>query len=281
MKRGGLERKLEKLGLRTGFDFVLHLPLRYEDETVRIDPGAAPPGQPVLVEARVQRAEVAFRPRRQLVVHAEGVVLRFYNFYPSQLQQFRRAAEEGLLVRAYGEVRAGWFGAEMAHPRYRLVAPGEPLPQALTPIYPSTAGVSQAALRGRVLEALGRAPLEDTLPEALRRRHGLCGFDEAVRLLHQPPPGIALAQLAERTHPAWRRMKFDELLAQQLSMRFAYRARRARRAHALPTRGPLLERLREQLPFALTAAQRRALEEVLRDLGAAQPMQRLLQGDVG
>src|SRR5690606_6697570 len=118
---GAAARKLEKLGLRSRFDYVLHLPLRYEDETALTPPEAAPPGRPVLVEARVMRAEVVFRPRRQLLVHAEGLVLRFFNFYGSQLRQFQRAAEEGQAVRAYGEVRSGWFGAEMAHPRYRIL----------------------------------------------------------------------------------------------------------------------------------------------------------------
>src|SRR5205823_8535215 len=133
---------------------VLHLPLRYEDETALTPVEEAPQGRPVLVEARVMRAEVAFRPRRQLVVHAQGLVLRFFNFYPSQLKQFQRAAEEGLRVRAYGEVRGGWFGAEMTHPRYRLVREGEALPQTLTPIYPTTEKLKQDDLRAKVLEAL-------------------------------------------------------------------------------------------------------------------------------
>ena len=124
--------KLEKLGLRSRFDFVLHLPLRYEDETVLTDPQQAPAGRPVQVEARVLRADVVYRPRRQLVVHAEGVALRFFNFWGSQLKQFQAAAETGRYVRAYGEVKRGFFGAEMAHPRYRIVDAGEPLPQALS-----------------------------------------------------------------------------------------------------------------------------------------------------
>jgi ATP-dependent DNA helicase RecG len=278
---GATADRLERLGLRSRWDFVLHLPLRYEDETALVAPQEAPAARPVLTEARVVRAEVAYRPRRQLVVHAEGLVLRFYNFYASQLKQFQRAAERGEHVRAYGEVRPGWFGAEMVHPRYRIVRAGEPLPQELTPIYPTTAGLAQAKLRALVLEALDAAELEDTLPEALRRRYALEEFASSVRLLHRPPPGTDLAALADRSHPAWRRMKFDELLAQQLSMRFAYRARRARIAPALETEGALLKRFQARLPFRLTAAQRRVIAEVLADLRAPHPMQRLLQGDVG
>jgi len=273
--------KFEKLGLRSGFDFVLHLPLRYEDETTLTAPDAAPQGRPVSVEAKVLKAKVMYRPNRQLIVHAEGLVLRFFHFYPSQLKQFQRAAEQGLLVRAYGEVRPGFFGAEMAHPRYRIVPEGEPLPETLTPIYPSTAGVSQTELRARVLRELDSASLEDTLPAALKATYNVEGFAESVRLLHRPPPGIELAALAERTHQAWRRMKFDELLAQQLSVRFAREKRRIRHAHALPTNGALLRHFVQNLPFRLTSAQRRAVQEVLRDLAEATPMQRLLQGDVG
>src|SRR5213079_3193101 len=159
VKGEALERKFHKLGLRRGIDFVLHLPLRYEDETVLGTPENARPGEPLQLEAKVERAQIAYRPRRQLVVHAAGLVLRFYNFYGSQLKQFERAAEQGLRVRAFGELRGGWFGAEMVHPRYRIVNEGEPLPEALTPIYPTTAGLPQRVLRERVLRALDAEPL--------------------------------------------------------------------------------------------------------------------------
>ncbi len=202
-------------------------------------------------------------------------------FIRSQLRQFQTAAESGRLVRAFGEVRRGFFGAEMAHPRYRIVGEGEPLPQALTPIYPTTAGLSQAELRAYVLEALDAASLDDTLPEALRQRLDLADFGQSVQLLHRPPPGTDLGELANRTHPAWRRVKFDELLAQQLSMRFAYRRRRTRQAPVLKVNGPLLKFFLERLPFRLTKAQTRAMNEVLHDLREPHPMQRLLQGDVG
>jgi ATP-dependent DNA helicase RecG len=275
-----IERKLAGLGLRQRFDFVLHLPLRYEDETALAAPGTAAAG-PVQIEARLLRAEVAYRPRRQLIVHAEGLVLRFFNFYPSQLKQFQRGIEQGQLVRAFGEVRTGFFGAEMAHPRYRLVREGEPLPKALTPVYPTTTGLSQHELRTRVLEALDAGPIEETLPEALRRRLNLAELAPSLQFLHRPPPGADIDALADRSHAAWRRLKFDELLAQQLSMRFAYRARRAKRAQPLRLDGPLVSGFLKALPFRLTRAQQHALEEVMRDLAEPHPMQRLLQGDVG
>ena len=201
-------------------------------------------------------AEVKYRPKRQLVVHAEGLVLRFLNFYGSQLKQFQRAADEGALVRAYGEVRPGFFGAEMVHPRYRIVAAGRAAAAALTPIYPTTAGLSQyAAAQARARARSTKRCCDDTLPEPVRERYGLPDRARACA----PCTGRAgcrrRAELADRTGPAWRRIKFDELLAQQLSMRIAYRARRARDALPLPSNGPLLKRFLGKLPFRLTRAQ--------------------------
>src|SRR5439155_9912385 len=154
--RGVKAGKLEKLGLRSRVDFVLHLPLRYEDETTLTPVRDALPGRPVLVQASVQRTAVLFRGKRQLIVYGDGVILRFFHFHPSQVAQFKQAIEKGLYVRAFGDVRLG----EMVHPRYRFVAGDEALPQALTPVYPATAGVGQATLRTKVLEALDAGVLE-------------------------------------------------------------------------------------------------------------------------
>jgi ATP-dependent DNA helicase RecG len=260
---------------------VLHLPSRYDDETKLTPLGAAPAGTPVHVEARVLQAKVMYRPTRQLIVYTDGPVLHFFNFFPNQLQQFQRAAQQGLRLRAFGEVRRGRLGVEMAHPRYHFVKEGEPLPQTLTPIYPTTEKLKQHDLRSAVLSALDSEVLDDTLPETLRRRLALADFADSVKLLHRPPPGIDVGELANRTHPAWRRVKFDELLAQQLSMRFAYRRRRGRQAPVLKVNGPLLKAFLGGLPFRLTGAQARAMQQVLDDVGQPHPMQRLLQGDVG
>jgi len=278
---GGLKAKLAQLGLATDFDLVLHLPLRYEDETVLTPIDAARHGLPALVEGEVVANEVAYRPRRQLVVRvrdASGeLCARFLHFYPSQAKALARGAR----VRLFGEVRPGFFGDEMVHPRYRVLRGAEPLPKSLTPVYPTTAGLGQAVLRKLIDEALARADLSDTLPEEVRAQVRLEPFAPSVLLLHRPPPDIHPEALEERTHPAWRRMKFDELLAQQLSLRMHYRARRAQPAPPLAPGGELAGRLVARLPFRLTGAQARAWGEIERDLAAAHPMNRLLQGDVG
>jgi len=275
-----IERKLERLGLREPSDFVVHLPLRYEDET-RIAPiGALRPGMPAQVEGEVIHSEVQLRPRRQLhAVLQDGsgrLALRWLNFYPSQQKQ----VAVGNRLRVRGEVRSGYGGHEMIHPR--VSAAGGDLPTALTPVYPTTDGLSQASLRKAIDKALDSADLSDTLPEALRRRYGLIPFDRAIRVLHHPPAQVSYAELIEREHPAWRRIKFDELLAQQLSLAAARAARRRQRAPILDGRGgDLPAALRRSLPFRLTGAQERVIVEISADLGRGFPMHRLLQGDVG
>ncbi|WP_374278746.1 ATP-dependent DNA helicase RecG [Azonexus sp.] len=276
-----LRKKLAKLGLSTEADLLVHLPLRYEDETRLVPVARAFTGEPVQVEVVVQDSEVQLRPRRQLVVRAAddsgAVTLRFFSFYPSQQSMLAPGAR----IRAFGEVRGGFFGPEMVHPRFRPVAHGEALPAELTPIYPSTAGLANSALQKLVGRALGSADLSDTLPDELRRRLKLPGFARSLTYLHAPPADADPDALQARRHPAWRRIKFDEVLAQQMSLRRAYLARREQGAPVLVARDDLGARLLDRLPFGLTGAQLRAMAEIAGDLAQPYPMQRLLQGDVG
>jgi ATP-dependent DNA helicase RecG len=277
----GVRESLEKLGIRSKLDLALHLPLRYEDETKLTALKDVRPGAPVLVEAEVVDCDVKFRPRRTLVVKLtdgeRDLWVRFLNFYPSQLKQFAA----GKHVRLFGEVRSGFFGDEMVHPKYRMVEKGAPLSKSLTPVYPTTAGLSQAELRRRIDDALDTLALEDTLDEKRLAKLRLGGFRESVLFLHRPPPKVDAKSLDERTHPAWQRLKFDELLAQQLAMRVAYRERRGRSAPPLPDAHTLTNALIKSLPFALTRAQKKAHAAISKDLTHPHPMRRLLQGDVG
>jgi len=276
-------QKLAKLGLHTDMDLALHLPLRYEDETsiMSIQQASLRGTQVVQVEGVISVSDIQYRPRRQLVVTMQDdsgqLVLRFLNFYGNQAKQLA----EGIRIRVRGELRHGFFGAEMVHPTYKVVLEGAPLPSALTPVYPAGEGLSQAYLRKAITSALSRLDWRDTLPPELLTELKLSGFEDAVRLLHNPPTDVDEYALTERSHPAWIRMKFDELLAQQLSLKRAQAARRARTACALPNVGSFSQAFLQQLPFQLTAAQQRVLEEIRCDLRAAFPMQRLLQGDVG
>lgn len=278
------QRKLLKLGLREPEDLVLHLPLRYEDETVVTPIAALVPGGWAQVQGVITQCEVTWRPRKQLKAtlrdESGDLSLRYLNFYPSQQKQLA----VGKHIRARGEARGGFFGMEMVHPRTTVADTETPLPQALTPVYPTTEGLSQPVLRKFIASALSRVKLVDTLPQALLDQYGLPGFEQSVRILHYPPAELAAESLTDRVHPAWLRIKFDELLAQQLSLAKARAARLDKRAHrmrAVPGPDSLAQSLQAALPFALTGAQKRVGEEISADLARPHPMQRLLQGDVG
>jgi len=278
----GPEAVARKLGYRDPAQLILHLPLRYEDETRLTPIRAARVGDTVQVEGTVVHAEVQPRPRRQLVLEVrddagDPLFCRLLHFYPNQVSQLK----PGVRVRLFGEVRPGFFGSEMVHPRLRVVMPGAPLPTSLTPVYPGVAGLSQTAIRKAVGMAMAEADLDETLPADLLHRLDLPGFASTLARLHTPPPKVDPYALESRLDPAWRRLKFDELLAQQLSLRLAARQRQALAAPPLAHDGHLSERLLATLPFSLTAAQRRALGDIRQDLARPHPMNRLLQGDVG
>jgi ATP-dependent DNA helicase RecG len=278
----GPQKALRKLGLARDIDLALHLPMRYEDETRIVKLRDAREGETVQIEAVVTACEIAYRPRRQLVVTVDDgsdtCVLRFFSFYPSQ----QKALAPGTRVRLRGELKGGFLGWQMIHPSFKPA--GGDLPNVLTPIYPTVAGLPQAYLRKVVLGGLKRADVSDTFPPGVtdKLKPMVWGLREALAYLHEPPPDVPLASLEDRSHPAWQRLKAEELLAQQLSQLESKRGREALRSPVLSGKPQgLHEQLLAALPFQLTAAQRHVGEEIARDLARAIPMHRLLQGDVG
>lgn len=304
-----MAEKLVRAGVRSDTDLLLHIPLRYEDET-RITPVSdLRLGVFAQVQVTVIEHEVKFRPRRQLVVTTqdaagEVLVLRYVNFYPSMLANFRA----GQLLRVKGEARHGFFGTEMIHPRVEKVVENAPIAATLTPIYPTVEGLPQSTWRKLIARALEEVDLPEILPAHILNPDWGTLMD-AVRLLHAPPPDVNPHALTERDHIAWGRLKFEELLAQQISIHQARMARRLEVAPALvvsggselgavpaqtPSPPPPLPPFRErgenqnvlaqfiaQLPFKLTGAQQRAWQLIAQDMGKTTPMHRLLQGDVG
>jgi ATP-dependent DNA helicase RecG len=280
------QKQLDKLGLRRDIDLALHLPLRYEDETRITRLADARDGETVQIEAEVTHSEISFKPRRQLRVTvndgSDSCVLRFINFYPAH----QKTLSLGARVRVRGELRGGFVAREMVHPSFKLA--GGELPASLTPVYPTVAGLPQAYLRKAVTSGVARADLSETVPaEGLAPLRKGLSLREALRFLHQPTPDVALAALEDRSHPAWQRLKAEELLAQQLSQLEARRIRGAMRAPPLKssvmrgTQCTLYEQLQARLPFKLTPAQQRVGDEIDTDLQKKVPMHRLLQGDVG
>lgn len=288
IRQGKLEPlsvRLEKLGLSSDWDFVLHLPLRYEDETAVAPIGSLAPGVTVQVEGRVTaRNIVTTRFGSQLVAHVSDetgmLVLRFIHYFPSMLSTLA----EGTQVRAYGEVRQGWRGElEMVHPRVRSgSAARSELPKALTPVYPAGEGIQQRWLRKRIARALLDLDISDLLPAGVAEELGLPGLKASLEYLHNPPAGADTEGLQNRTCPAWRRLIFDELVAQQITLKEMRALAQERRAPAVPEgECPLLGRFLASLPFSLTGAQKRVSAEIARDMALERPMHRLVQGDVG
>jgi ATP-dependent DNA helicase RecG len=282
--KNAMQKLLEKLGLRRDIDLALHLPLRYEDETRITRLRDAREGDMVQIEGQVVDCEVAYQPRRQLLVKVDDgsdvCTLRFFNFYPNQ----QKALGVGNRVRARGEVKGGFLGWTMLHPHCKPA--GGDLPTALTPVYPTVAGMPQAYLRKAVLSGLARAELSDTFAPgdlSALNPHALWTLRQALQFLHHPTPDVSLDTLMDHSHPAWQRLKAEELLAQQLSQLQSRRARAELRAAPLAGRvgDSLRARLLAALPFELTKAQQRVSFEIARDMARHVPMHRLLQGDVG
>ena len=286
---------LQKMGLDSPMALALHLPSRYEDETELITIEEAL-NQGRFSSAQTQgvviRNQVLFRPRRQMLVTIEDdtatLQLRFLNFYPSQQKQMA----VGSHIRVRGEVREGFQGPEMVHPTVKGLAADAPLPTSLTPVYPASAGISQLVIRKAVTQAIRDPSLKESLAEFLPKKlmaellpsKDWPNLQSAITYLHQPPPDANTQALLERTHPAWRRVQFEELLAQQISLKRAHAIRRERHApsFAKPIKDKSLEAdLLKALPFKLTAAQDRVWAEIGNDLEKSFPMNRLLQGDVG
>ncbi|WP_027966371.1 ATP-dependent DNA helicase RecG [Halomonas halocynthiae] len=279
--------KLERLGIAQISDLLFHLPLRYQDRT-RITPIASlRSGDEAVVEGKIAAAEVVQGRRRSLLIRLSDtssvISLRFFYFSPAQQQQF----QPGTQVRAFGEARAGATGLEIYHPEYRLISDSTlPVEDHLTPIYPTTAGLHQSRLRALIDQAFERLDanpeaLPEWLPERLRQRFALPELHGCLRALHYPPPETDPEHLAAGQHPATRRLALEELLAHQLSLREVRLRIQQDGAPALPDGRNLQARFLTQLPFSLTGAQRRVLDELRLDLATAYPMLRLVQGDVG
>jgi ATP-dependent DNA helicase RecG len=278
--------KLAAFGIETVQDVLFHLPRRYEDRTRVLPLGSLRPGDHAVAEVTVDLAEIKFGRRRSLLVRVSdgtgSLVLRFFHF--SKLQQ--AGFERGTRLRLYGEVRRGPASLEMVHPEYQRLGESDELPteDRLTPVYPTGDGIHQLTLRKlseQALDLLNENNLPEWLPEPLRKSVGLSDLQAALRYVHRPPVGADLAALESGIHPGQQRLAFEEMLAHHLSLR-AVRQRATRlQAPVLDDGDALLQQFYQQLPFTLTGAQQRVVEEVLHDLAQPHPMMRLVQGDVG
>ena len=280
-----LADKLKRLGLHTVQDVLFHLPLRYQDRTRLLPIGSLRPGLEAVVEGEIELADVVFRGRRSLICRVSDgtghLHLRFFYFNAIQQQNLAR----GRRLRLFGEVRFGPAGLEMIHPEYEFTDGAQPAraEENLTPVYPATTGVHQLSLRKIARQALEQhlEKIHEWLPPVVMQELQLPTLTEALALVHQPPPHTPVELLAEGKHPAVLRLSFEELLAHHLSLKRLRARVQTESAPSVTGDGKLMRQLLARLPFQLTRAQQRVLEEILHDLHQSHPMQRLVQGDVG
>ncbi|MFQ2101731.1 ATP-dependent DNA helicase RecG [Aeromonas sanarellii] len=279
-----MQEKLERLGLATVQDLLFHLPLRYEDRTQVWPIGDLPPGLHGAVEGEIQDTQLVMGRRRMLVCRigdgTGSLTLRFFNFTAAQ----KNSLAPGRLIRCFGEARPGKYGLEMAHPEYKLLGEEQAgqTEEALTPVYPTTEGLRQLTLRSLTDQALAQLDLhgvEELLPAGLYPQQ--IDLAAALKLLHRPPPSVALALLESGQHPAQQRLVLEELLAHNLSVLKVRAQAQTQLARALEPAPALVEQLLGALPFSPTGAQNRVVAEIARDLQQSHPMMRLVQGDVG
>lgn len=281
-----MAEKLARVGLENLQDVLFHLPLRYQDRTRVVPIGALRPGQDAVVEGVVATADVIMGRRRSLLVRLQDgsgtLSLRFFHFSQAQKDGMKR----GTHLRCYGEVRPGASGLEIYHPEYRALKDDAPAPveQTLTPIYPTTEGLTQLRLRQlteQALERLGPHSLPDWLPPEMAKQYKLGPLAEALRYLHRPPPDADVEELAIGHHWTQRRLVFEELLTHQLSLQRLRETMRAQQAPPLPPAKKLPKQYLANLGFKPTGAQQRVGAEIAHDLAQHEPMLRLVQGDVG
>jgi ATP-dependent DNA helicase RecG len=281
-----LAKKLERLDLFRVEDLLFLLPLRYEDRTQLVKIGALQPGVRCLITGEVALAETVYRGRRNLLVRiGDGtgqITLRFFHFSRQQQAQF----QPGVRLTCFGEARKGSAGLEMIHPEYRVLREGQDaaINETLTAIYPATEGVQQGRLRNltdQALHLMRNDPPEELLPDSVRDQLHLPELAEAILYLHRPPADADVELMLSGKHACQQRLAFEELLAHYMSLRNLRNLARTEPAPALTKGDAEVAEFVASLPFELTRAQRRVVDEITTDLAAAHPMMRLIQGDVG
>jgi ATP-dependent DNA helicase RecG len=282
-----LAAKLVKCGILTVQDLLFHLPYRYQDRT-RVTPiQDLRSNDWCVIAGRVCKTEIKYGKRMMLNCYVEdksGIVkLRFFHFNKQQVT----AMNNSTMIHAFGEVREFNNNLEMIHPEYQLLDQETEctVDETLTPIYPTTQGLTQTRLRQLVKIAIKCCEAElhhlEWMSEKQLEANKFYNLGDAIKLLHNPPPDTSLQTLEMGEHPALKRLVFDELLAQRLSMQFARQSRRELHAPAIPAENAIIERFLAALPFTLTGAQQRVRIEISQDLIQTKPMLRLVQGDVG
>jgi len=276
--------KLKKLGILNALDLLLHIPIRYVDETKIVLIKDIRPGFMCQIEAKIISIEASYRPRKNLTVYVQDVTgdlkLRFMNFYPSQIKQF----EEGKKVRVYGEIKSNAFVFEMIHPKYEFVSIDTPLKNFYTPVYPATEGLSQKLIFKLVQKVFKQENLNEQFPDYfgnLYRERNLPSLLEALKLIHKPRKEYEKKLFDEKKSIFHQRIIYDELLAHQFFFRGKYHENKSYKSKPILYSDSIQKEFLNNLEFKLTNQQKSVFLEIKNDLNQSYPMYRLLQGDVG
>lgn len=272
---------LERLGIFTLFDLLMHLPMRYQDRSKITPIKFAKPHEFAVIEGVVREVKIYQRGKTQgLCMLSDGsgrLNMRFFKLFPNQRQMLVIGTE----LRVMGVVKFGPTGLEMVHPEISLLK--QSLVDALTPFYPATEGISQNLLRkltAGALKQLDRLEIKELLPEAIRAMHEWPTLHDTIQFMHAPPPKADLHKLQSFSTPFHERLIFEELLAHRIMMQNTKSIFKTRQSIPLAKKS-CLEDFKKALPFELTDAQTRVIGEISEDLTKPVPMLRLLQGDVG
>ncbi|HEX9243098.1 MAG TPA: ATP-dependent DNA helicase RecG [Anaeromyxobacter sp.] len=279
--------QLEERGRTTVEQALEFWPRAYQDRTTVRRVSELTIGEAGIVlatvgHARVQRMRSGKPMLKVGASDATGPLeLVFFNAPPWRLKQF----QQGDSLLAWGKVTEG-FGRrrQMTQPEVEKVHAGDSASFGrIVPVYPGPADYQHAALRKLMKRLVDEAaPLvPEDLPIELRDRRGLLTRARALREAHFPPPGTDVEEAAARATPAYRRLVYEELFFLQLALARRRRGMRAQAGISFDASPEALRAAVAPLPFALTGAQERALEEIARDMARPEPMNRLLQGDVG
>ena len=272
--------RLKKLEIQTLRDLLLHLPLRYEDRTRLFAINTLVGGKSALVRGQVEQVTIQTTGRKTLACHINDgtgiLVLKFFHYSTAQTN----ALKKGAWVQCFGEIRWGFKDSvEIVHPEYQVINETDAIvtENALTPVYPSTEGLSQTILRKAVLQALKicNDELIEYLPAHLLRQFSYPDFWTALQQIHAPKKG------GFSLNAAIQRLAHEELIVHYLTMRNAKQQAKRWQAPIFAPNKKMAKAFLNALPFKLTGAQLRVIAEIQADCERAQPMLRLVQGDVG
>jgi len=279
--------RLAHLGICYVQDLLFHLPLRYQDRTRICSIKNLMPGDHVVIEGIIENVVIPKVGRTRLLCQLQDpsgrIGLRFFHVTAQQ----RQTLQAGMRMKCFGEVRRGGYGLEMIHPEYRTMEMDvqAEVEENLTPIYPTTEGLSQLTFRKLTDQALrlmiNGAALKDILPSSLLQEFDFPLLKDALQYVHRPPADAPVDVLMGKQHISQKRLVFEEMLAHRLSLLNLKNAFQVQQAFPIERKNNLTQKFLESLPFKLTLAQQRVAEEIYQDIQKPHPMLRLVQGDVG